>query len=284
MPNIELMKNIRNNLQMAKELTNIYPEIKHMRPSKLVKSGAVEILLRKLLSDYKFDDFQRIVGSEKIIKTCHLVIDKKIFNFSTVDSGVADINYQLLLFNRLNYKLIEKNKIEKITISLNDFDMVLVNIMNLNTNYSTYYSFLPNKNFRTKVTFFSFLIQKLSSFEQNCVSEENVDDFDKEYFEFCYSDCYFEETNQTFGCFPFVETTVIIERDIKRNGYKFCNNSVKPYSKSIEIMNKCQTKCKPKCRSINFDFKHEVSKHFSNETILEFIPKKKLLVLHILRL
>jgi hypothetical protein len=164
MPNNELIKNNRNNLQMAKELTNIYPEIKHMRPSKLVKSGAVEILLRKLLSDYKFDDFQRIVGSEKIIKTCHLVIDKKIFNFSTVDSGVADINYQLLLFNRLNYKLIEKNKIEKITISLNDFDMVLVNIMNLNTNYSTYYSFLPNKNFRTKVTFFSFLIQKLSSF------------------------------------------------------------------------------------------------------------------------
>jgi hypothetical protein len=271
MPNIELM-NIRNNLQMAKQHINIYPRIKHMRPSKLVKSGAVEISLRKLLSDYKSDDFQRIVGSENIIKTCHLIIDKKMINFLTVDSRVAHLNYQLLLFNRFNYKLIEKNKIEKITISLNNFDIVLVNI--------TYYSFLPNKNFRTKVNFSSFLIQRLSSFEQNCVSEENVNNFDEEYFEFCYSDCYLKETNQTIGCFKFIETTVIIERDIKRNDYKFCNNSVKPYSKSIEIMNKCQTKCKPKCRSINFDFKHEISKNFSNETILEFIPKK-LLVFHI---
>jgi hypothetical protein len=274
MPNIELMKNIRNNLQIAKQLIDIYPQIKHIRPSKLVKSGAVETLLRKLLSDNKLDDFQRIVGSEEIIKTCHLMIDKKTINFSTVDSGVADIDYKLFLFNRLNYKPIEENKIEKITISLNDFDFVLVNLMNLNTNYSTHYSFLPNKNFKTKVTFSSFLTQKLSSFERKCVSEEDANNFDEQYFEFCHYECYFKETNQTFGCFPFIETTVIIERDIKRNGYKFCNDSVKPYSKSIEIMNKCQTKCKPKCRSINFEFKHQVLKHISNETILEFIPKK----------
>ncbi len=42
-----------------------------------------------------------------------------------------------------------------------------------------------------------------------------------------------------------------------------------------------QTKCKPKRRSINFDQKIQELENISNETIVEFIPKKTLRIAYI---
>jgi hypothetical protein len=234
----------------------------------------MEIIKMKLLSDNKLDHFQRIVGSEKIVKTCHLVIDNKLINLTKIDLGVANYFGSLYLFNRLNYSLIEKKKIESITITLFDFDVLTVNLVTYNVNHVQQYVFDLEKHFRTKVTFSIFSIQRLNSFKQNCINERNVKDFDGDYTEFCLKDCYFRETNETYGCFLLGQTHVYFERDIKKNGYKFCNNSYNVDSALKAIGKKCEFKCIPKCRFINFNVKLKATKHALNETVLEFIPKK----------
>jgi hypothetical protein len=52
-PNIVIVKNSGNTLLMAKQLVNIYPEIrkKYRNPSEFLKSNDFEIYKRKLLSD-----------------------------------------------------------------------------------------------------------------------------------------------------------------------------------------------------------------------------------------
>jgi hypothetical protein len=271
-PTIRLIKESSNNLQMVKELIEIYPEI-GLSPEKFLTSKSIETLKMRLLLDNRMDDFQRIVGSEKLIKTCHIVIDNKLINFSKIDLGLINFNGKLHLTNRLNFSLIDKKKIEKITIRLPDIKNIVYNfIAHLSTSGQSY-GFIAKKNFKTKLTFSTFSIQKLNSYKYNCIPSANINDFDRKYSEFCGYDCFFKETNETYGCIPFVHKYIYIERDIKTNGYKFCNNSYSAESID-EMQSKCWTKCKLICESNNFDIKMEYTKHVLNETILEFIPKK----------
>jgi hypothetical protein len=271
-PTILIYKNSPKTLRMAKELIKIYPELKRFSPSRLAKSEDLEKFKRKLLSENKWNDFQRIVGSEEIIKTCHLMIDNKVINFSRFEPGIANFAGRLGFFNYLNFSSIDKNKIDSIAISLFDGNEYTVNLEPFNINENL---FEVNNHFRHKLTFWSFLTQKLSFNDQNCISQESVKDFNDEYFEFCEQDTYLKIANETYGCFPSRGIWVYIERDIKRNGHKFCNDSYVVDSNLGEKVVKIrETKCKPKCYFNNFEFKLEVTKHISNKTILEFIPKK----------
>jgi len=192
MPEILILKKSENTLRMAKQIIDIYPEYRGVRPSRLVKSYAMEILKRKLLSDYKLNDFDRIVGPEKMFRTCHLMINNKVHNFSKEDSGVVDYGGRLYLFKHLNYSLIDKNKIERITIKTLNSDRIIVGLEPFNINNHV---FELNKQLRTKVTFSTFLTQKLSSFEQNCIPQGNKEDSGKKYREFCLRNCYLNLNN-----------------------------------------------------------------------------------------
>jgi hypothetical protein len=271
-PTILIHKNSPKTLSMARELIKMYPELKRFSPSSLAKSEDLEKFKRKLLSENKWNDFERIVGSEKIIKTCHLMIDNKEINFSRFESGISNTALGLRFFNYLNFSSIDKNKIERIAISLFNSDGYSVGFERFNIND---YFFKPNNNFRYKLTFWSFLTRKLSLYDQKCISEESVKDFSDEYFEFCEKDTYLEIANETYGCIPLKELFAFIERDIKRNGHKFCNDShVADSNFKTKVDKISKTKCKPKCNFINFEFKLEVSKHISNKTVVELIPKK----------
>jgi hypothetical protein len=271
-PTIIIYKTSLKTLRMAEELIKIYPELKKFSPSSLAKSEDLEKFKRKLLSENKWNDFQRIVGSEKIIKTCHFMIDNKEINFSKIESGIANFADGLNFFNYLNFSSTDKNKIERITINLFNSDGYTVNLEPFNIND---YLFELNNHFRYKLTFWSFLTQKLSLYDQKCISEERVKDFSDEYFEFCEKDTYLEIANETYGCFPSKGILAFIEGDIKRNGHKFCNDSyVADSNFQRKVIKIHEIKCKPKCNFINFEFKLEVSKHISNKTVVEFIPRK----------
>ncbi len=271
-PTILIEKYSPKTLRMAKELIKIYPELKRFSPSSLAKSNDLEKFKRKLLSENKWNDFQRIVGSEKIIETCYLMIDNKENNFSRFESGITNSALGLSFFNYLNFSSIDKNKIDRIAISLFNSDEYSIHLEPFNINE---YFFELNNDFRYKLTFWSFLTLKLSLYDQKCISEESVKDFSDEYFEFCKQDTYLEIANETYGCFPSKGIYAYIERDIKRNGHKFCNDSYVADSNFETKVDKIsKTKCKPKCNFTNFEFKLEVSKHISNKMFVEFIPKK----------
>jgi hypothetical protein len=263
-PNIIISMKSRNTLQMAKELKDIYPEIGDISP--LRDFGPLQ---RRMLYENKVNDFRRIFGSEKIIKTCHIFIANKAMNFSNFDSGVFEFNDQLFLFNRLNYPMIDKNKIERTTISLYDFDVSNVVLEPFTDNL---YSFDVMKHFGYKVTFQSSLTQRLNV-EQNCISEDNANKFKEDYFRFCFNDCYVKKTNDIYGCFPSNGVYFYFGR---YGRYKYCNDSHLYHNQSLvhKIYEICRTECKPKCSSIQFEFKLEISNPMSIKTILEFIPKK----------
>jgi hypothetical protein len=263
-PSIIISMKSRNTSQMAKELKDIYPEIEEI--SSLRDFGPLQ---RKMLYENKVNDFRRIFGSEKIIKTCHIIIANKVINFSNFDSGVFEFNDQLFLFNRLNYPMIDKNRIEKTTISLYDFDVSNVVLEPFTDNH---YSFDVKKHFEHKVTFQSFLTQRLNV-DQNCISEDNANKFREDYFQFCFNDCYVKKTNDIYGCFPSNGVYFYFKR---YGRYKYCNDSHLYHNQPVihKIYEICKTECKPKCSSIQLVFKLEVSNPMSMETILEFIPDK----------
>jgi hypothetical protein len=80
--------------------------------------------------------------------------------------------------------------------------------------------------------------------------------------------------NQSYGCINFIYVPVYFDRDILKNGYKFCKNLNLTIDSITKIFAECKKRSKPKCNSINFSSKIETTKLLSNETILEFIQQK----------
>jgi hypothetical protein len=275
LPKIQISK--QPMLSNLNELMEIYPKMKHkiVNFDKREKQLIFENGLRQLLIDNRLNDFHRIAETENILKTCHFVIDRRLINCSKVDTGVfPKINYFSIL-NDLTYSgIIDKNKIEKITLSLNPFEFLLVDINLSHSIFIMRTIFTPQPNTITKFTFSSFSVRKLNSIHNKCISEEELKNFGEDYFDFIFPDCYFKSLNQSYGCISFSDVYVYFERHILKNGYKFCeySNATIDSIKKIEV--ECRKRSKPKCNSILFNSKVETIKLLSNETILEFIPQK----------
>jgi hypothetical protein len=131
-------------------------------------------------------------------------------------------------------------------------------------------------NTKTTVSFSTFLTKKLRSNEIECISEENQKDFSEDYIEFCRHDCVVDKVNHLCGCVPVYDVPFFFNKNFLKNNYKFCESCSVSLDnfKFFSIKKQCQKICKPKCNSLNFDTKIQVSKHVSNKTILEIIPTK----------
>jgi hypothetical protein len=265
------------------ELIKIYPEMKHkiLSFSEQQKQLIFENGLKQLLMDNRLNDFQKIAETEKILKTCHFVINNKLINCSKVDTGFYNSSGILMISNDLTYSgIVDKSKIEKITLSLNPFQILLVNIYLYLSNPITTV-LLPKSNTRTKLSFSSFSVRKLNSIHNKCISEKELNNFGEDYFDYFYTDCYFKSLNQSYGCIHLSRIPVYFDRDILKNSFKFCKNSNVTIDSLKKIYTECHKRSKPKCNSINFNSKIETTNLLSNGTILEFILQKTLRIAYI---
>jgi hypothetical protein len=174
----------------------------------------------------------------------------------------------------LNYSEIpDKNKIEKIILSLNPVRDLFVVLYLSHSNVIMRSLFVPQLNMRTKLTFSSFSLRKLNSIDNKCISEKDLKNFGEDYFDFISPDCIFK----FYGCIPIDKFSIQVyfDRDISKNGYKFCENFNSTKDSKMNIVKKCVSKAKPKCNLINFNTKIETTKLASNQTIVEIIPLKK---------
>ncbi len=138
-----------------------------------------------------------------------------------------------------------------------------------------------SSNVKTTANFSTCLVKKLRYEEIECISEENQKDFSQEYFDFCGDDCIVEKVNQLFGCVPVYLVSFYFNKNFLKNNYKLCKNfTIKHEFSSVtksslkSFMLQFIKICKPKCNSVNFDTKIQVSKHVSNKAIFEIIPTK----------
>jgi hypothetical protein len=174
-------------------------------------------------------------------------------------------------------KFDDKNKVDKITFRLNSSQNEILAQFYLTSTQSIPRSMIHiTPNSKTTVSFSTFLTKKLRSNETECISEKNQKDFSEDYIEFCRHDCVLHKINHLCDCVPVNDVPFLFNKNFLKNNYKFCENcSVSlDNSKVFSIKKQCQKICKPKCNSMNFDTKIQVSKHVSNKTILEIIPEK----------
>jgi hypothetical protein len=191
------------------------------------------------------------------------------------DTGIYRGDPYLKIINDLTYSgIVDKNKIEKITLSLNPFKDLMVMAYLSHSNLIARTLFTPILNMRTKLTFSSFSVRKLNSIHNKCIFEKELKNLGEDYFGFIVIDCYFKSINESYGCIILIDAYVYFDRHILKNGYKFCKNSNVTKDSISRIYADCVKRSKPKCNSINFNSKIETTKLLSNETILEFIPKK----------
>jgi hypothetical protein len=274
LPRIQIYK--QPMLSNMNELMKIYPEMKRkiVNFDKHEKQKIFENGLRKLLMDNRLNDFHRIAETEKIFKSCHFVINNKLINCSKVDTGVLQV-FDLKIINDLTYSgILDKSKIEKITLSLNPFQSIIFHIYLSHSNDISRTKFMPEPKTNTKLIFSSFSVRKLNSIDNKCISDEELNNFGEDYFDFVFNDCYFKSVNQSYGCISFIGVIAYFDRHILKNGYKFCKNSNVTLDSLKKINAECLKNSNQKCSSINFNSKIESIKLLSNETILEFIPQK----------
>jgi hypothetical protein len=195
-----------------------------------------------------------------------------------VDTGVHKNGLVLMIINHLTYSgIVDKSKIEKITLSLNPFQLLFGNIYSSHSQDLMKTTFFVEPKTRIKLTFSSFSVRKLNSIHNKCISEKELNNFNEDDFGFIVKDCYFKSLNESYGCIPFVfinNLFVYFDRHILKYGYKVCKKSKETIDNRKKMKAKCFKESIRKCNTINFNSKIETTKLLSNETILEFIPQK----------
>jgi hypothetical protein len=111
--------------QMGKELPNFSPNASlSLDETKNLHSIYTEYILQ-LLYDNKLNDFQRIADMDRIVRTCHMILEKSQLNCMKGDFGFY-LETHLFLEKFLYFTEIEdRNTIEKITMRLNKFSLSL---------------------------------------------------------------------------------------------------------------------------------------------------------------
>jgi hypothetical protein len=297
-PNVMLIfEPLPNNLN---EIYEIYPQMKQeiddieksQSHSEALKHFSVakiyEQYLVQLLIDNRFDDIQRISQTNNIIVRCQISIFDEIEskNCTQGELEIWNVNLKsILMIKRFDFsKLKDKSKVEKITFQLKSVETVIAAIF-----YLTYTQPIPksevllSSNTKTTTSFSTFLTKKLRINEINCISEEYQKDFSDDYFDFCLYDCNVDKAVQLCGCVPFYDVEFYFRKKFLKNNYKFCKNCSHSFdNQTFSLIRKqCQKICKPKCNSLNFDTKIQVSEQFSNKTILEIFANKSPRIVYI---
>jgi hypothetical protein len=115
------------------------------------------------------------------------MVNNKEINCSLRDFGFVLYNEALILTNYLNFSEAEdRNRIERITMILNPIYLSLAAKLLLSqSNLIPFTELLPEKFAETRVSFTSFSIQKLDSYENRCIPNKNEEThFGEEYFDF----------------------------------------------------------------------------------------------------
>jgi hypothetical protein len=237
--------------------------------------------LVQLLIDNRLNDFHRISQTNYFINSCQIKIfdDLELKSCTPGEFGIDITNSKSIVMSKqFDFsKLDDKNKVEKINFRLKSSENEISAILHLTLTQLTPRSIvLITSNAKTTASFSTFLTKKLRSNEIKCISEENQKDFNEDYFDFCGYDCTADKFNQLCGCVPVYHVPFFFNKIFLKNNYKFCENCSVSLnnSKVFSIKNQCEKICKPKCNSLNFDTKIQVSKHVSNKTIFEIIPTK----------
>jgi hypothetical protein len=237
--------------------------------------------LVQLLIDNRLNDFLEVSKTGNFIISCQIKIfdDIELKNCTPGEFGILNVGFESILMNqRFDFlKLIDENKVEKITFRFNSSLNKMFAIF-----YSTSIRSIPQSvvsftsNTKTTASFSTFLTKKLQSNENKCISEENQKGFNEDYFEYCDYNCIVDKVNHLCGCVPVFDMSFFFNRHFLKNNYRLCENCSVSLDNStvFSINNQCDKNCKPKCNSLNFDTKIQVSKHVSNKTILEIIPMK----------
>jgi hypothetical protein len=297
---IKFFPNVKINKQQ--ELTNwdklmkIYPELKE--EIVFTGNGSLQVeldesqtplqyiyskYLFKLLTDGKLTQFREIIETNRIIKSCKITVDQKIID-CPITTGIEKYYKQLeviSLLNSTNFEndiRIDKNRIEGITLSFDRFKLLTIKLFKYHSiSIDSLFVLSLEANARTRFSYSPYKTNRISSYDNQCISNIKSSEFGEQYFDFCLKDCFTEKMIQIYGCIAVNITRFefYFDRDLLNKNLSFCNESIIPSIGSLnKLDDKCRKVCIEKCEVINFDSYLQISDRGSNETILEIIPNK----------
>ncbi len=238
-------------------------------------------VLMKHLSKSEIERLRYFVDTIEIIDSCHIIIDSKSIKCQKSDSGIH-INSGISLteiiklkstqMNSTNMALIREKNLEKVVLKFKGHGIyaIFFKIGFLPLYVKNTDTLLIQKNMTTRIYY--------SSYSMKFVSTENglTSDFSEEYQYNCSDDCFMNHFNQTYGCIPFLNISLIInlKKYIYNHKYRFCDSDFESnLIQNAFIMYKCLNQCLYKSEYKYFDTTTESIQSVTNETIVEIIPK-----------
>jgi hypothetical protein len=232
------------NMSNLDKLIKIYPEME--QDINLIKNQSLKIgldeddeskwlranydkYLLKLLSDNKLNEIHEIAETNRIMKLCYFEFEFKTINCSKIEAGISIGKPYFSVISLLNYSKydfepeFDMNKLRRIMIKYHEFEnfQLVMMLFKYHSVFIPRFPLSPEMNARTKLIYSAYTIKKIDSPRHKCISNEKVDHFGEEYFDFCKIDCIARLVNQTFGCLTIRNKYLLryFKRDLVNNYY-----------------------------------------------------------------
>ena len=277
---------VENKINLFKTHPSFRDEFKDINSTeKYINNLVYNQYLYELLSENRINEFEKIVGFDQMIKTCHIISTANITKCPKPRHGiyVKKSNRHINLFTYYrpyeamningsqlsSITLLNDNYIQKIRLSLFTLNHPFLSLSFGIQSQSTSHT-VVKQNALTRASFIAYSSQRLAKPENNCIDNKDLFMFNADYFEFCAFDKYYTKINETYGCIPIAALNEHFDfhRYIYEKNLRFCEKFINTSS----VIALTSSVCKTKCNSIYTEMKTSTTNVFNNETILEVIP------------
>jgi hypothetical protein len=280
------------------KLLEIYPELKRENrffQSENLKNKQIKDLyilsiltkyLEKLIANSRFEELSEVTNTKYMIKSCLIFKGKNSVDCSNTHNGIfLNMNHRISfmvspIYNNRSKNVFEdetcyEEKLDRIELKLNTSGIAYILLGNCETSFFSSEIIMLKQNSRTQIEVSSYSVKRFE-LENNCKLD------DKYSSDSCFLDCYFQKSNQTYGCLNIFRISLYIDFRLHfiSKGYVMCDQSMRILMNDsnfgIKFVDECHKNCPKKCKKTYFNNNiiiHEFSK-VSNDTILEFFPTK----------
>jgi hypothetical protein len=216
--------------------------------------------LEKLINELRFNEFLDITYWKNFIKSYKVFKNKQAFNCSESKYGIfKDYNRINSLTIAINFEnktnsLYENNvcfagSLDKIELELKRTGFISVLLGSVLENIERI-SF--DKNTKTEIGFTSYSYKQLNIHKEKCL-EGNNQNLQNYTYDNCFSDCFYRNLNQTYGCLPPVSWLHLeFEMHFVSQGYRTCDKKINITTR-LSMLTKCHYICLPGCEKVYYN-------------------------------
>ncbi len=248
------------------KLQEIYPELKRENrffqlenlKNKEIKSfyilSIITKYLEKLIANSRFEELIEVTNTKYLIKSCLIFKGKNsVYCLNTYNGIFLNMNHRISfmvsqIYNNRSKNVFEdetcyEEKLDRIELKPNASGLVYILLGNCETSFFKS-EFTPLKwNSRTQIEVSSYSVKRLLESGNNCKLDDNYSSDN------CFLGCYFQKSNQTYGCLNIFRISLYIDFRLHfiSKGYVMCDQSMNILMNDSDIDIKFVDECNENC-------------------------------------